>query len=569
MSIQRKSNNKRLLDALDHIDGRYVAELVEGLRLPKESAAAPAAKRSIRTSLKYAALIAACALILGAAIPVAGSLIRNLTSGMAAAGGDSIDAVESVPEQINNVTEPPEEVISNKEIMDVAFDGSPIFKATNRSSDQPERLEAYRVDGTMINLCICGLKPCICGNNSRILTCGDMIWTVESSSNGKTTFVTFDISDPDNVVYSRTTLEGFDLDTHKILAFDGTPYYYVYKNSVSGNQRISGVSILDMSNAINGEIGIREYPCYRGGANYKGEKTQIMYIDGEVVYFGITDDDSSAIIKIGCARPGDEAVTVLFEVNEIWFFAIRDEMYVENDGTVHYLREENDSKSKYGYSLYQYTWKEGEKVKKTLRATDICDFIHADGRIYCTINNPADSRQFKNYDGQYEDICDMSGGKIYWMPTSELDREPELAWTLGDEYYLYGVTQKNPTIFKNELNDRSRDSMTSFIQGIDGGIAICANKQVGENIMHVYLLIGDNGSETVMTELEGCGYWGIWVQSDAGGVTNINWQYRPEEYAKEEQPVETFPEDYIDKMIEGIIEEAKRREEEIKKQYNN
>ena len=86
MSIQRKSNNKRLLDALDHIDGRYVAELVEGLRLPKESAAAPAAKRSIRTSLKYAALIAACALILGAAIPVAGSLIRNLTSGMAAAG---------------------------------------------------------------------------------------------------------------------------------------------------------------------------------------------------------------------------------------------------------------------------------------------------------------------------------------------------------------------------------------------------------------------------------------------------------------------------------------------------
>ena len=52
MSIQRKSNNKRLLDALDHIDGRYVAELVEGLRLPKESAAAPAAKRSIRTSLK-------------------------------------------------------------------------------------------------------------------------------------------------------------------------------------------------------------------------------------------------------------------------------------------------------------------------------------------------------------------------------------------------------------------------------------------------------------------------------------------------------------------------------------
>ena len=74
-----ESNNKRLLEALDHVDIKYVAELVDGLRLPKESAAEPSVKRSFRASVKYAALIAACALILGAAIPVAGTLIRNIT----------------------------------------------------------------------------------------------------------------------------------------------------------------------------------------------------------------------------------------------------------------------------------------------------------------------------------------------------------------------------------------------------------------------------------------------------------------------------------------------------------
>lgn len=107
MSIQKKNNQKMLLEALDYVDVKYVDELVDGLRLPKESAA-PSAKRSFRASVKYAALIAACALLLGAAIPVAGTLIRNITSGTAAAGEVSLNYTSpygEVPEEFKHIVE--------------------------------------------------------------------------------------------------------------------------------------------------------------------------------------------------------------------------------------------------------------------------------------------------------------------------------------------------------------------------------------------------------------------------------------------------------------------------------
>jgi hypothetical protein len=68
-----------------------------------------------------------------------------------------------------------------------------------------------------------------------------------------------------------------------------------------------------------------------------------------------------------------------------------------------------------------------------------------------------------------------------------------------------------------------------FVQGVDGGISLWANKQVSENIiMHVNLLIGDTGKNIVMSELAGSGFWGYWSISDVGGGININWEYKPE-----------------------------------------
>jgi hypothetical protein len=128
VNIQTESNNKRLLEALDHVDIRYVDELVGGLRLPKESAA-PSAKRSFRASVKYAALIAACALLLGAVIPVVGTLVRNITSGMAAAGSDSNESEHYIEEELQND----------------AFDGSPNTEEAEASSEQSNSLEEQKV----------------------------------------------------------------------------------------------------------------------------------------------------------------------------------------------------------------------------------------------------------------------------------------------------------------------------------------------------------------------------------------------------------------------------------------
>ena len=94
MNIQTESNNKRLLEALDHVDIKYVAELVDGLRLPKPEDG----KKGIRTfrHAKQLALIAACALILGAAIPTVQyvlPMVNAVLGGNAGAGTEELDSL--------------------------------------------------------------------------------------------------------------------------------------------------------------------------------------------------------------------------------------------------------------------------------------------------------------------------------------------------------------------------------------------------------------------------------------------------------------------------------------------
>ena len=85
------------------------------------------------------------------------------------------------------------------------------------------------------------------------------------------------------------------------------------------------------------------------------------------------------------------------------------------------------------------------KVEKVLRATNICDYVLADGYIYYAVNDPKYSREFLNYDvSSYNRFTDMTGGIIYRLPMSKLDYEPMVAWTVSEEYYLYGVTENNP-----------------------------------------------------------------------------------------------------------------------------
>ena len=94
MDIQTESNNKRLLEALDHVDIKYVAELVDGLRLPKPEDG----RKGIRTfrHAKQLALIAACALLLGAAIPTVQyvlPMVNAVLGGNAGAGTEELDSL--------------------------------------------------------------------------------------------------------------------------------------------------------------------------------------------------------------------------------------------------------------------------------------------------------------------------------------------------------------------------------------------------------------------------------------------------------------------------------------------
>ena len=81
MSLKRQMNNCQLLDALDCVDERFVAELVTSMKLPEDKTADPNAKRNWFRSLKYAAAVAVCALLLSAIIPIVGMLTGMISDG--------------------------------------------------------------------------------------------------------------------------------------------------------------------------------------------------------------------------------------------------------------------------------------------------------------------------------------------------------------------------------------------------------------------------------------------------------------------------------------------------------
>jgi len=469
MSIQRQSNNKRLLDALDYVDVKYVEELVGGLRLPKESAAAPAAKRSIRTSLKYAALIAACALILGAAIPVAGSLIRNLTSGMAAAGSDSI---ESEP------TFYIEEDLQVKEQTGDAFEGSPLFAVMN-TEDYPQPVcEVYTIDGEKLDICVCKNEPCYCYPTERknLTICGSqIIWLIHNSEN-VIAACAYDFSDPDNVKYTMHTLYSrhHNESWYDYYAIDGTPCFIAYAKSEDAPYQ--GMSIWDFSELSEkgdrySEVG------YPSAFSHLPEGAKFLYADNpgfsgfsdNNCYFGVTDEAGAVtrIVKLTREKVDGKKKLLCKDVMDVSDGALAESrvfLEVAEDGGVHFFREEKDDKSEHGYSLYQYICREGEKTVKVLRAKNVSDYIVSDGYIYYMANDPEA----------------QSASMIYRLPAFELDYKPMTAVDLGEKY-------ENVT----------------FLQGADGGIAVGASKKVGEELVDVTLLIGKGGEGTLVTEIKG------------------------------------------------------------------
>ena len=145
MSLKRQMNNCQLLDALDCIDERYVAELVTSMKLPEDKTADPNAKKNWFRSLKYAAAVAACALLLSAIIPVVGMIVGRVavgTSGTNPAGNPISDNIETVAPE----TESPETqqtVIPNDLMVEYGWSPKTI---TNTEAD--EIIKAYLATDT-------------------------------------------------------------------------------------------------------------------------------------------------------------------------------------------------------------------------------------------------------------------------------------------------------------------------------------------------------------------------------------------------------------------------------------
>lgn len=470
MSIQKKNNQKMLLEALDYVDVKYVDELVGGLRLPKESAA-PSAKRSFRASVKYAALIAACALLLGAAIPVAGTLIRNITSGTAAAGDE-----QNLPYLL-------EEDLQVKEQTGDAFDGTPLFAVMN-TEDYPQPVcEIFTADGKKINFCVCEETPCSCFSDKYLITvCGSNIYYLRQLSNG-ITVAACDASDPENIrVVKRNNVglgEGphsssFGAQTHDIYSISGTSYFYAYSKDDYAGHYI-GLSIIDISGLLIPEDeGVHIRIIHEIGS--LRDTSEFLHIGTDwfdIGYFGMKDG-SGAINQIGMLerisiddgswfQPRSETeYKALFNVDGSARSDFRSFLEVAEDGSVHYYQCEKDGKSENGYSLYQYIYREGEKTAKVLRAKNVSGYIVTDGYIYYSVNG----------------VNNTSDGKIYRLPACELDYKPMTAVDLGEKY-------ENVT----------------FLQGADGGIAVGASKKAGDATVEVILLIGAGENGVTMTEL--------------------------------------------------------------------
>ena len=140
MSLPNKTNQKKLLDALDHVDERYVAELVQSLKLPKEETKVITGKKSFAKSIRYAVAVAACALLLGAAIPVTSMLIGKIAYSNPASkptgnvGETTAEVIETNAEVIETQAPETEPIVSLSNPM-ISYGWSPCSISDHEARD--------------------------------------------------------------------------------------------------------------------------------------------------------------------------------------------------------------------------------------------------------------------------------------------------------------------------------------------------------------------------------------------------------------------------------------------------
>ena len=110
----KKNQDKRLLGAMDYVNDKFVDRAAE--KIKERPVGAPAEKPSKMKALKQVALLAACLLLLGAAVPLAVRLVNYIPNVLNPAGtgeGSESNSLESNETEPPVIDETPEEYFTN------------------------------------------------------------------------------------------------------------------------------------------------------------------------------------------------------------------------------------------------------------------------------------------------------------------------------------------------------------------------------------------------------------------------------------------------------------------------
>lgn len=151
MKRHSEHTDKRLIGALDHIDDRFVAEAAN--KIKERPVAGTAVRFNKMRSFKQIAILAACLLLMGAAIPLAANLIGRFPDMLAGAGSGEPDATEAPEEAI------PEEYFTdgkfiggNAASVGIEYDGSWVFVDRKGNAERIVRYDP--VAGETSSVCI-------------------------------------------------------------------------------------------------------------------------------------------------------------------------------------------------------------------------------------------------------------------------------------------------------------------------------------------------------------------------------------------------------------------------------
>ena len=188
----------RILDAIDHIDSDLIAETAQRIRPPAspKREAEQSKKTKVFTAWKQAAALVACAVLMGALIPVISMIIGNIAptvsdfgDGIAPSGGQS-ENLETEPENLNNESEgavetgaPTERISDGSEGLEYQINADGVSASfigfgfcTEENIVIASTFKGLPVTQMRNEAFLCGMDPQYCGNSyAKSITVSDTV----------------------------------------------------------------------------------------------------------------------------------------------------------------------------------------------------------------------------------------------------------------------------------------------------------------------------------------------------------------------------------------------------------